>query len=450
MGTWTLRLALRSLRHRLTSFTATFLAVLLGTAVVGSFATLIETATGPVSDHDAETLTIMGSVVGGWGALIVLFSVASTVGITVGQRDAEIGLLRTIGATPRQARRLIRVEALVVCLVAAIAGAGIASLGGRALLAMLESSGLIGDAEYRGSVISLGATVAGMLLVSAVATGTAGRRATRGPASVTPGENRPAARRLRWWRWAGAGLLIAYGLSLAMLTVTVTKSSDDPYDAMLTSGSNSILISVGLALLSPVLLRWGSRLLRPVLGRRRVACHLASSNTSRRAHLLAGVLAPVIVLTASAVGTLMAVGTDARTVPTANADSETIELLNHVVVGMLSVFAAIMVINAFAAAIAHRRAELRRLRLLGATPAEVEQSIVVEAAIVAAVGVIVGLMASQATIVPFGVARGEGIVPDGQLWLPPLLVGGIVVLTLGAARHAARRTLRRDELVCAR
>lgn len=450
MGTWTLRLALRSLRHRLTSFTATFLAVLLGTAVVGSFATLIETATGPVSDADAETLTIMGSVVGGWGALIVLFSVASTVGITVGQRDAEIGLLRTIGATPRQARRLIRVEALVVCLVAAIAGAGIASLGGRALLAMLESSGLIGDAEYRGSVISLGATVAGMLLVSAVATGTAGRRATRGPASVTPGENRPAARRLRWWRWAGAGLLIAYGLSLAMLTVTVTKSSDDPYDAMLTSGSNSILISVGLALLSPVLLRWGSRLLRPVLGRRRVACHLASSNTSRRAHLLAGVLAPVIVLTASAVGTLMAVGTDARTVPTANADSETIELLNHVVVGMLSVFAAIMVINAFAAAIAHRRAELRRLRLLGATPAEVEQSIVVEAAIVAAVGVIVGLMASLATIVPFGVARGEGIVPDGQLWLPPLLVGGIVVLTLGAARHAACRTLRRDELVCAR
>ena len=77
----------------------------------------------PVSAADAETLIIMGAVVGGWGTLIVLFSVASTLGITVRQRDVEIGLLRTIGGTPRQARRLIRVEALVGRAVAAVARA---------------------------------------------------------------------------------------------------------------------------------------------------------------------------------------------------------------------------------------------------------------------------------------------------------------------------------------
>ncbi len=39
-------LALRSLRFRATAFTATFLSILLGTALIGSFATLVETSTG--------------------------------------------------------------------------------------------------------------------------------------------------------------------------------------------------------------------------------------------------------------------------------------------------------------------------------------------------------------------------------------------------------------------
>ena len=47
----------------------------------------------------------MGAVVGGWGALIVVFSVASTVGHhRASSATVEAGLLRTIGATPRQAR----------------------------------------------------------------------------------------------------------------------------------------------------------------------------------------------------------------------------------------------------------------------------------------------------------------------------------------------------------
>lgn len=445
MGGVTTNLALRSLRHRLTAFTATFVAVLLGTVVIGSFATLVEAAGGPVSDADAETLMTMGTVVGGWGALIVLFSVASTVGITVAQRDTEIGLLRTIGATPRQARRLVRVETLTVCLVAAAIGALIASVTGRALLGATESSGLIDHAEYRGGVGSLAITVAGVMVVCLLAAGLAGRRATRGAPSITPGEARPDARRTRWWRVAGAVVLLGYAAAMATVTVTVTKDSDDPYAAMATSGSNSILVSMALALLAPILLRWASFVIRPVLGRRRAEVYLASYNTSRRAHVLAGVLGPVIVLTAAAVGTLMAVGIDGRTLATGVSDETgSVRLLNNVVIGMLALFAAIMVINAFAAVTADRRAELRRLWLLGATPAQVERSVVAEASIVAGVGVILGLVAALATIIPFGIARGEGVVPDGQLWLPPLLAAGVVVLTLGAARSAVRRTARPD------
>ena len=157
---------------------------------MGSFATLVETATGPVSADDQEALVTMGAVVGGWGALIVLFAVVSTVGITVTQRDAEIGLLRTIGATPRQARRLVRAETFLVA-----AGRGQPSvprspwLGGRGLLALLRHGGLVSDSvEYGGTAVSPGATAVLVVLVSLLAAGIAGRRATRGPATVTPGE----------------------------------------------------------------------------------------------------------------------------------------------------------------------------------------------------------------------------------------------------------------------
>jgi putative ABC transport system permease protein len=209
---------------------------------------------------------------------------------------------------------------------------------------------------------------------------------------------------------------------------------------MSTSGSCAILVSLGLAALAPWLLRHLSVLARPVAGPG-AAGYLAAYNTRRRAALLSGVLAPVMVLTASAVGVLMAVGTDDRTRPAGfEADARTINLLNNVVVGMVVLFAAVVVVNSFAAVVAHRRAELQRLWLVGATPSQVTGSVLAEARVVAGVGVVLGLVASLATVVPFGVARHEGVVPDGQLWLPALVAVGVVLLTLGSARAAVRRT----------
>ncbi len=194
-----------------------------------------------------------------------------------------------------------------------------------------------------------------------------------------------------WWRVLLGLLLVGYGLAMGVVTITVTADSSDPYAAMQTSGSSSILVGVGLAILAPVLLRWFAAAVRPFVGRTGAAGHLAAFNTSRRAHLLSGVLAPVIVFTAASAGTLMLVGIDGRTLAESNPDSDTINLLNNVVVGMISVFAAIMVVNAFAAVITHRRGELARLRLLGATPEQVRGSVLAEAGIVAAAGVVLGL-----------------------------------------------------------
>ena len=169
MSSGTNALALRSLRHRPKAAVATFLAVLLGTLLIGSFATLAESS-GAASGTDADTLVILGAVVGGWGAVIVLFSVASTVGITTTQRATEIGLLRTIGATPRQARRLIARETGAIAVAAAVAGALLASVAGRALLAMIRSGGLVSErTTYDAGPASVGGAALLVLLVSAVA-----------------------------------------------------------------------------------------------------------------------------------------------------------------------------------------------------------------------------------------------------------------------------------------
>ncbi len=123
------------------------------------------------------------------------------------------------------------------------------------------------------------------------------------------------------------------------------------------------------------------------------------------------------------------------------AEGDTITLLNNVVVGMIAVFAAIMLVNALLAVVGDRAAEFGRLRLVGGTPDQIRASVLAETLLVSGVGAVLGLVASLATIVPFSIARDEGFVPDGQLWLPVVVAAVAVVLTVGAGRIAVRRAL---------
>ncbi|GAA3826027.1 ABC transporter permease [Nocardioides panacisoli] len=436
-------LALRSLRHRPAAATATFVAVLLGTALIGTFATFVESALH-LHGEDRTSLIVMGAVVGGWGALIVLYSVASTAGITATQRTAETSLLRVVGATPRQVRRLIGREVLVVSLLAAAGGSAVAAVAGRVLFGALRDGGMVSDgARFGGGPASVAAAAGLVVLTSCLAAWIAGLRATRpsAVAALRAAEIEP--RGMHWWRAVVGGLLIAYGVGAAVVTLTVTRHSADPYDAMSTCGAASIYAGVGMAVLAPWLLRRFSAPVAALVGRT-ASGHLAAHNAARRSHLLAGVLAPVIVLTSGAIGTLMLVGIDNRTMhdPAQRADGRLINMLNYVVTGMISLFAAIVVVNAFAAVVAHRRTELRRLRLVGATRAQVRSSVVAEAGIVAAVGIVLGTLGSLTTVVPFAVVRHEGLVPDGQLWLPPAVAAAVVLLTLVSARASVQRATR--------
>ena len=408
-------LALRSLAHRRTSFAATLLSVVLATALIGSFATLFEAGLG-TSGADQEALVIMGAVVGSWGAVIALFSLASTVGLTIRHRDAEVGLLRVVGATPGQVRRLVRRETLVVSLVGVVVGGGLALVGGRALLALLREGGLVGDVESSGGLVGVGVTAVALVVVAQVAAYVAGRRATRAPVRLVLVDAATGSGSMRWWRVAAGLLLVAYGVAASVLTVTVMRESDDPYAPMQTSGSAGIIVSVGLALLAPGLLRWGTRLVRPSrAGALRVFWRPRRSAAPARCPACS---ARSIVFVATTVGTYLMVGIDGRTLDAIAPDAQeadTITLLNYVVTGMIACSR-----RSWSSTPCWRRRACAR----GVPPAPAGRrepgqvrALCDRGLLVAGLGVALGCLAAAATAVPYAVARDEGLVPDGQLWI---------------------------------
>ncbi len=78
-------------------------------------------------------------------AFVVLFVstfiISNTFNIVLGQRVRELSLLRALGATPRQVRRSVLIESLVIGVAAAAAGIGLGMLGALGLGALFDAFG---------------------------------------------------------------------------------------------------------------------------------------------------------------------------------------------------------------------------------------------------------------------------------------------------------------------
>jgi putative ABC transport system permease protein len=72
--------------------------------------------------------------------IIALVGIANTLALSVFERTRELGLLRAVGMTRRQLRRMIRLEAALVALFGAVTGVGIGVLFGWAAVAALPAS----------------------------------------------------------------------------------------------------------------------------------------------------------------------------------------------------------------------------------------------------------------------------------------------------------------------
>ena len=135
---------------------------------------------GDPSAVDREGLVAIFGVMGGIAGFVALFVVAGTFALAIAQRRRETAVLRALGATPRQVRRLIAAEALLVSLLASALGA----LAGRplanAIVAALADHGVAPHGfEPSHSWIPLAVAVGGGIGIAQLAVVAAARRAGR-------------------------------------------------------------------------------------------------------------------------------------------------------------------------------------------------------------------------------------------------------------------------------
>ncbi|MFC7534864.1 FtsX-like permease family protein [Actinoplanes sp. GCM10030250] len=426
--------ALRNLRHRPGGFVATFLSSFLGAALLMGFASLIDTAAG-ADAAGRESLTTTASVGGGWCLVIVAFAVTSTLSLAVRRRADQVALLRRIGATGPQLRRMIVGEAAAVALLASALAVPAGLLLGRVLLGLLQDTGQVAEsvASTFGPVAV--ATGFGVTLAGSVVAGFAAARRTSAPPGATP--PRPLLRRL------GAGVFLLAGASCAALTATVMDGKG--IDAMQTAGQAGIWAAIGLALLAPELLRLVTAVLGgPLRLLGRVAGELAVLGVHSRTRQLAGAVMPVLMFTGIATGTVyMQAVEDRASAGQVRPDyAQDVQTLNYVVVGMVTLFVAVMLVNTLIAATSARRREFAQQRLAGATRGQLIAMVGLEGVLVTVAGVIGGSVASLFTILPFGSARAGRLWPEETLSAYTMVVLIAVALTAAAMIGTARRTTR--------
>ncbi|MFG2983475.1 ABC transporter permease [Streptomyces sp. NPDC048258] len=210
----------------------------------------------PDPERDSEALLAVNAMLGTSGgitAFVSVFVVASTFAFAVAQRRKEFALLRTAGATPRQIRRTVVAEALLLGAVASAAGCVLGAYGAPVLAAYTVDAGIaphwfaIGDATWpfhlafwTGLFVCLAGVVAASWRAGRVGPVEALREAAVETRIMTPA------------RWTlGAGLLLTALGTLAYALLA------DPSDLLhrKTYISRPMLLIVAFALLAPVLVR---------------------------------------------------------------------------------------------------------------------------------------------------------------------------------------------------
>ncbi|MFI2708185.1 FtsX-like permease family protein, partial [Nocardioides sp. CER28] len=133
-----LSLSRKSVRSSWAAYAGAFTALTFGIVLIAVTVTMIasvETTTGRAGIGEAERaqledLSAMFGFMSTVSLFMALFVVGSTFGFVVATRQRELGLLRLVGATPRQVRRLLLGEASVVALAATVVGGLVATVLG--------------------------------------------------------------------------------------------------------------------------------------------------------------------------------------------------------------------------------------------------------------------------------------------------------------------------------
>ena len=87
-----------------------------------------------------DKVMTMVNVMVALAVIIALIGIANTLALSVFERTRELGLVRAVGMTRRQLRRMVRLEAALVATFGAILGVGLGLLFGSGVVAALPAS----------------------------------------------------------------------------------------------------------------------------------------------------------------------------------------------------------------------------------------------------------------------------------------------------------------------
>ncbi|MFD7155127.1 FtsX-like permease family protein [Kribbella sp. NPDC059898] len=250
-----------------------------------------------LANADVSGLQTVLSMVGAICGFITVFVIASTFAFAVASRRRELGLLRLIGATPRQLRRMIIGEALVVAFAASVTGAIGAQLATPLLLRKASYTELAPvKLEPASPWVPLAIAVGAGMLVALLGARSAARRAGKvapidalREASLEPPRIGPVR--------IGFGLLFLAG-AIVMLSLIRPSSGDGAVPlAMFTP----MVMVLALTLLAPLVVPVIGRLwAAPLVAWTHVSGRLARSNVVAAPRRSASLAAPILAISAIA------------------------------------------------------------------------------------------------------------------------------------------------------
>ncbi|MER5620448.1 FtsX-like permease family protein [Streptosporangium sp. NPDC002544] len=249
---------------------------------------------GTVEFIDAEKsrvkLISLGGAMGGTSLLVAILVVVGTFALSIQQRQRELALLRAVAATPRQIRKLIGGEALMVSLGAGTLGA----LTGLGLGFWLRSRFVaLGAMPENLALVLSPFPIFAALLATVGAAWAAARVSARRTTRIRPvealGDAALPSARLPWGRLVLGLLIVAGSVVLTVLLSGLTTEAASSPVTMFTA----LLWIIAVAVLGPLLARTATAVLSVPLRTSRVGGWLAAKNLGSSAKRLASVIVPL-------------------------------------------------------------------------------------------------------------------------------------------------------------
>ncbi|MEV5571334.1 ABC transporter permease [Spirillospora sp. NPDC052269] len=427
-----LRLAWRNVRNDRLGFAACFLAVLTAVVLVGGNSLVVAGSAGKSELDGVTGILILSAFVSGF---VSVFVVAGTLGLHAVRRRRTWGLLRSIGMTAPQLRRLVLAEALTLALSASVLGSVLAVPYAGIVAGFVREVGFAPtDIPVRITPVPFVlAFVVGPVVTLVAALGAARRAVRLKPLEVLR-ETHVQRRITSLPRLVFGGSALVGGLWMAAATTRMSVKDAEPM-----AFGTTMVLCVGVAALGPVILTGLVRMLGPVLT-------LLDPTPGRlaRAALLAApgrvwpMVSPVMLTMALACTFLFSASTEAawKGIIRTGAAAWVAPLM----VGSATVFTVIAVVNAAAVAMADRGDSLRLLRQIGALPAQLVRTVCWETLVATGIGVVLGTAIAMLSLLSLGKAM------TGVPWFDwsPFQYGGLLATcvigglagTLAATRKA--------------